>query len=495
MALLLAVALFTRLWNFSGTFQFLGDQGRDAIVVKHLIKDADPILIGPVTSTGNMYLGPLYYYAMAPFLWLTYPSPLGPAYAVAVLSIITIWLMFRIGKAMFGEPTALIATAFLTISAAIIAYSRFSWNPNPEPFFGLLLIWTVWKAKQSSAWWWILTAVWISILIQLHYVTLLTLPATGVIWLWDVVGTWQQHNWPRLRQLFLSLVLGAVIFVAFLSPLILFDLRHQGINWKSFQNFMFQDDGALVSSATKADRLLKSIRELHGRSLQALFEPHLGQHRTTNTLLLVGVIVGMLVLLFRGKTKNPHLLGHQILAIFFMTSVSGLALFRGSVYIHYLAYLFPISFFMIASVLTLLWEKLWGKPLVLLFLGGFITWNVAHWPLQSLGWQVSDMERVSKSIRERVKPGEKYNIVLLSETHDLYGQNYRYFLEVTDAPPVKTDDFAQAQKLFIINEQHLPGNITTLPIYEIQVFPHKIPSEVYTVERGPEVTVLENRTK
>ena len=53
---------------------FLGAEGRDVIIVRTLLVKADPILIGPGTSVGGMYLGPLYYYFMAPFLLLAIAS-------------------------------------------------------------------------------------------------------------------------------------------------------------------------------------------------------------------------------------------------------------------------------------------------------------------------------------------------------------------------------------------------------------------------------------
>src|SRR5690606_24275698 len=85
MIAIVVVGAGLRLYNLPHTAQFLGDQGRDALIVSRIFKEGDLVFIGPVTSVGNMYLGPLYYYFMLPFLWLSYPSPLGPAYGVAIL--------------------------------------------------------------------------------------------------------------------------------------------------------------------------------------------------------------------------------------------------------------------------------------------------------------------------------------------------------------------------------------------------------------------------
>ena len=130
---------FFRLYNIPLSFQFLGDQGRDVLIVARMFKELDPVFIGPVTSVGNMYLGPLYYYFMLPWLWLTYPSPLGPQYAVAVLGIVANWLIWVLGKRMMGKWPAAIATVLFAFSQVAVEYTRFSWNPNPIPLVSLFM--------------------------------------------------------------------------------------------------------------------------------------------------------------------------------------------------------------------------------------------------------------------------------------------------------------------------------------------------------------------
>src|SRR4030065_1847158 len=79
LGLILLIGAFFRLYRIGEYMTFLGDEGRDAIIVRRLLVNFDPILIGPRTSIGDMYLGPLYYYMMAPFLLLANFSPVGPA--------------------------------------------------------------------------------------------------------------------------------------------------------------------------------------------------------------------------------------------------------------------------------------------------------------------------------------------------------------------------------------------------------------------------------
>ena len=133
------LAGFLRFYKIPETVMFLGDQGRDALIVANIFRKLDPVLIGPVTSVGNMYLGPLYYYIMLPFLWLSYPSPLGPVYAVAFFSTLSVFITYLVAKKMFSPSTGLLAAFFIAFSASAIDLSRFSWNPNLAPLFSLLI--------------------------------------------------------------------------------------------------------------------------------------------------------------------------------------------------------------------------------------------------------------------------------------------------------------------------------------------------------------------
>lgn len=63
-----------------------------------------------------------------------------------------------------------------------------------------------------------------------------------------------------------------------------------------------------------------------------------------------------------------------------------------------------------------------------------------------------------------------------------------------EQPAVKLQNFSEAEKLFIINEEARPFDPADSPIYEVQVFPSKQPTQVYTVPNGPEIMVLDSRS-
>jgi 4-amino-4-deoxy-L-arabinose transferase-like glycosyltransferase len=490
----LLTASFLRLYNLPHNMMFLGDQGRDAIIVKDIFTKFDLVFIGPVTSVGNMYLGPLYYYFMVPWLMLSYPSPVGPAYAVAILGIITVFLIYYLGKKMIGERAALIGATLFGLSSTVANNSRFSWNPNPAPFAALLMIFFTYWAWKKSPKYWVLVALFFSVLIQLHYLTLLSAAGAGLIWLVQLNEVRTQAK--KLKKFFLFTVLAFFLFLSSLTPLILFDFKHDNLNARAFGSMLTGE-----SNFTQNEKLPLSqkaftvIKETHGRGMHILFEISVGKHRKTNTLLLLGTLGILSYLIFdhkKNKKKNKYFSGRLVLIIYLGTAIVGTSFYGHSIFDHYISYLFPVTFLILGMVLDFLIKKgWWGKAIGVSFFIYFLIFNYSRYNLKTAGWSVFDVERTASSITNRVKEGDKYNIVLLSGTGDLYGQSYRYFLDITSAPPLTPEHSDQSEFLFIINEDQPGVDVTSLPIHEIIIFPDKNIKEVYNIENGPEITVLQ----
>ena len=487
---IVVIAALLRLWNLPDTLMFQGDQGRDAIIVADIFRKADLVFIGPVTSVGNMYLGPFYYYFMVPFLLLTYPSPVGPAYAVAIISIVTTLLVFLLGKDVIGKTEGVLAAFFFGLSQIVVVYSRFSWNPNIAPLFGLLMLWATYKAWSKSSWYWLLVSISFSVLIQLHYVTLLALPAASVIWFVQAAQLFkfQPATAQQKKTFLLSTLLAIIIGLVSLTPLMLFDYKHNWLNIQAFSSLVSNTEniGGELSGLTK---FIGIVKETHGRSMHILFDLYVGQDRVRNTVLVILTALGMFGVLKSTGTKRTK--GILVLGLYLVLAIIGTAFYQHTLFDHYLGYLFPMVALLYGSLLGFMLRHRVGLLLVVSFIGLFLWYNITKYPLGDQGWMIHDMRRTAQIISEKIGTEEKYNIILLSESRDLYGQNYRYYLTTMPNPPVKPENFADADKLVIINENQPGVDVTQLPIYEIQTFPNKEISAVYTVEGGPEIIVLE----
>lgn len=484
---LLVVSGFLRLYNLQDSLQFQGDQGRDAILVSRIFKEADLVFIGPVTSVGNMYLGPLYYYFMLPFQFLTYPNPIGPAVGVALLGIATSILLYTLGTKIVGQKAALIAAMLYTFSAIAVTYNRFSWNPNPAPLVSLLLLSSLLAAIKNPKKWW-LVGLWVTVIVQLHYLTLLAVGAAGLIWLWQVYLRLRSRQ--SLRELWFGTALAACIFVFSLTPLALFDLKHNGLNSKAFLQLLSGDTFETTTTKTWYEKAWVYVKETDGRSQHILAEHAIGKNRPINRLVVVLTILAVWLIFRFGRWRTEHP-GLAVLVVYIAVGIIGTSLYQHSVFDHYIAYLFPAVFLLHGTTLSYLFKSKLTQFGLFLLAVAYVSYNLPRLPLKSVGWTITDIWETSNTISERVKPGEKYNIVLLSESKDLEGQNYRYFLTTKPGKaPVPTELRPEVDTLFIIDEMKKTPDVTSLPIYEIVTFPNKIVSETYQIPDGPQITVL-----
>src|SRR3989304_8107942 len=101
-------AVFLRFYKFTEFVTFLGDQGRDAIIIKRIVTLEHFPAIGAPSSLGQIFLGPFYYYLITPFLLLFNFNPVGPAFGVALISLIGIVMAFFVIKKEINYLTALV---------------------------------------------------------------------------------------------------------------------------------------------------------------------------------------------------------------------------------------------------------------------------------------------------------------------------------------------------------------------------------------------------
>ncbi len=492
--LIFCFAVFLRFYNLKNTMMFQGDQGRDALVVANIFKNLDPVFIGPVTSIGNMYLGPFYYYFMLPFLFLSYPSPIGPVYAVAGLSVLTVVLLFKITKQLFDKKTAFFTAIFFTFSAGVVNLARFSWNPNPAPFFSLLMFYFTYQAWKKNTKYWLLVSICFSILIQLHYVTLLSLSGAGIILLIQLIEKIKKNKnkFLKIEKNFIKhLFLSILIFVISLAPLMLFDFKHNFLNIKSFTKILVKEE-SFDLQRKKGRQGFSAITkfvsiDLKDRASQVLFEPSFGVNKINHPLLFVVLIISFLYLMkIKFKIKDSE----KVLLAYLIPGILGVSIYQHQVYEHYIAYLFPFVYIFYGLFFAKFKNQWIAILLFIPCLFFFIASNVNRYSIKNSDWKIQDIEKTTQEIIKRVKEDEKYNIVLLSASKDLYGMNYRYFLSTNQNEPVKVEDHHTAQKLFIINEEKVEKNILNSEIYEIVVFPNKKVTEVFQMENGPEISVL-----
>lgn len=434
-----------RLYKIADYMTFLGDEGRDAIVVRNLLVNFDPILIGPGTSIGNMYLGPLYYYLIAPFLLIFNFSPVGPSVMVALFGIATVFLIWLFVKEFFpskkGEINyaALIAAFLYAISPIAIVYNRSSWNPNIMPFFSLLCIYAVWKIyKNLDFKWLIVLGVGFAFVLQSHYLGLLLLPTILIYWVLSYFKVKGGKN--NLGLFFRYSIIGFLIFIFLMSPLVIFDARH---GWRNFSAIVaFFSDRQQTVSAKPWNSLPKFwpiFENINSRLIAAT-------DKTGGLIVSIFLILSSLFLLIKSRQKTILESPYFLISLWFMFGLIGLGNYKQQIYDHYFGFLFTAPFILFALLITNFARKVIFGFLIALALFSYVVYlNITETPLRyPPNKQLERSAQVANKIIAESK-GEPFNFSIIAERN--YEGAYQYFLE------------KERSKLLIIDPQNIEDTV------------------------------------
>jgi 4-amino-4-deoxy-L-arabinose transferase-like glycosyltransferase len=441
LTVIIAVALFMRVYRASDYMTFLGDEGRDVMVVKHMIVDGKFTLLGPTASVGGFFMGPVYYYFMAPFLWLSHLDPVGPAIGVGIVGTFTVYLLYMFVAGIATPGAGIVAALLYALSPLVIAYSRSSWNPNIVPFVSLLLVMSfvkLWKTKKYT--FAFVAGTLIGIGIQLHYVFLFMAAWYGIMVL---VHSSLRTKW----QVYILSILGGLVGF---SPFLLFEIRHGFMNVKAIALFLstgkdtgFDGIQAVLTSASVIYRLIS--RELFripdtGMLLSMDSTPRM-YWNTITPILTVIFLVWFFWPVFKFLKKRgisyASLTDHSIRLYLIIASwiiVPSLifGLYRKPIYDYYFGIIFPIPALMAGVVMSRVFSKnrIVGSFMVAI-LAGYLLMGMPF--LNEPNRQLLQAKTISGAVIEHTG-GKPFNFALLAGANSDHA--YRYFFEIWNRAPV-----------------------------------------------------------
>lgn len=442
---ILGLAAWLRFFGLSEYMTFLGDEGRDALIIKKILTEGDLPFIGPPTSVGNIYLGPLYYYMMALPMAVFWLSPVAAAGMVAFLGVAAVFLVYYLGKKWFDHWSGIMAALLYAISPVNIIHSRSSWNPNPTPFFALLaIVFFHWAHKSRDFRWLILVGVSLSAALQMHYLALILLPITGILWLYELISSERGS----LRYFWIG-SLGAILaFLLLLSPWFLFELKYNFLNTRAiveiFTGKESQVDLGLAHSFSR-------VGSIFTFSL-------ISRYMVGSSQIMTGVVTGLVLWLiftwwrWKNKISSWPVL---VLSVWLMGGVLGLALYKREIFDHYLGFFNPAPFIILGSMwhiscyLSVKFHQQAVKVVTILLIGWLVVLNWQKSPLQfSPNRQLQRTQEVAKFIIEESK-NQPFNFALIADRN--YDAAYQFYLNVYGHKP-KQVPFEITDQLFVVCE-------------------------------------------
>lgn len=428
--IIILTGIFLRFYHFQDFVTFLGDQGRDAIVLKRILTLEHLPAIGAPSSLGQIYLGPFYYYLIAPFLFLFNFNPVGPAFGVAFISMIGIIITYMILKKEFDFRKATIFLIFAVFSLANIQLARFSWNPNLLPVFSFFTLYFFYKSlKSKDLIYYITFGAFFSFSIQMHYLSILLFIPILFVYLF-------QNRFNLKKDL--SKILSALISFSVLSlPLIVFDLRHQFLNSRNFIKLF--TERSFLSHDSYFDKLLATNQAFYSHIFQLNLNSYIA--------FIISVFILVIYIKKYRLSKNIFLHINFINFFFYLVIFSILNTTR---LVHYFGPIYFSFYIVIAYILS---DSFKNKLLNYFFITAvifiYIVLNIRNsvYLFKSGPNQIAQAERVASSIILN-RPKSPYQLIALPylETDG----HIRYFLEIKGYKPLAEDTLENPKELYVL---------------------------------------------
>ena len=323
------------------------DQEFLAMEAWNFLKEGNPTLVGAHTSAGDIYIGPGYTYLVTAVMGLTRLNPWSINLLSALWATLAVMSIYFIGTKLFSRITGVIASLFAATSINYLNLTQVPPLVVPLSLVSLLTFYCLFQiGRQRHAF--LLAITLAGIGLHLHFTGLYLLV---FIILWVVIN--------RFKISLIDWLKAAGILLVFLSPFILFDLRHNFLNSRNLITLLLTTSNLRVILGTLGRSVILALSDAGV---------------LVNNFQSYNLLVGSLVIL--GGLFQRHKL---LLAwIIFPIIVNGL--YAGGLLPYYYMFHQAQVFLIAGLLLAKLAKNEWGMTalLILGLLYSFLNWRW-HW--------------------------------------------------------------------------------------------------------------------
>jgi len=458
LAIIVAVAFFLRFYNAEKWFDFTHDGDLYSWVFKDIAIDHHIRLIGQVTSTPGIYIGPLFYYSVIPFFLLFNMEPVGAVYTVLILGLLTTISFYWIFKKLFSLEAGLIAASLHGFLLSRVFYDRwvvptvttslwevwyfycvvmiFRGNFNVFPILGAL-VGLIWHISFS------LTPSLVGVLVAFIFA----------------------KKMPTIKQL----LLGVVGFFATAFPLFLFEFKHNFSQYRSFITSFQVDQGEKGG----LEKLNHVIAQVSGNAYSLFFHPDHGETWARLTFFTLLLVLGVFL-------AYKRYIPRKLLIVLFAWILGMVGFFSSSSKIITEYYFSNINMLVLAIVILFL-SYLYmtfkvGRGMVIIFIVGLGIWSI-YWMFTSFTYNFLGYQE-RKAVAEYIAQDAKINSYPCVSVSYVARRGYEFGFRY----------------VFYLQDLHVNKPASGSPIYSI-VAPHDFIEDSRKVRIGNYAVIPEGSNK
>ena len=338
---------------------FLKDQGRDLLDVRSIVVDKKLSLIGPYTGLQGVFQGPLYYYLLSIPFALFKGDPTGVLYLFVGASMAAILIGYAIGRRLFSPSAGLLIACMYAVSPAAAAASSFIWSPfllipAASAYLYFFLLWVRFGYLKYYL------GMWICLGLLFHFEIAFAAPFTlATIVIIAMIA--------RKKHYTVSYIYPACCLFLSLSPLILFDFRHDHLTIRSLIHLFSGATQGLAASHEPFGKIVVDHMVTFVSNVNASF---VSEHSWQGYVSFGMAFFALAYIVFGKLPEVKVLLVYPL--ILFMIYV----LYPFQLWGWYVIGLFPIYFVLMGVLLDKLKTSAIGNILTIVVLG-FIFYNAS----------------------------------------------------------------------------------------------------------------------
>lgn len=249
--IILLIAFILRIYRIEALLDFHYDQGRDAKIIWDLWHNGKFFLIGPTTGLDGIFLGPFYYYLIAPFYLIGGGNPIIPSMFLSLLVTISLYVLYLTGLEINNRITGLTALVIGTFSSFLIFSSRWLSNPTPIYLTSILIFFLMVKViKKPKNYYWYLIYLLVGLSLQLELASaIFYLPVLLVFTIW------------RKLKVKTFLISSFLLFLT-LTPLIIFNFKHDNILVNNITKELEKDNKVKLNIVSRSKEIWKITKKI-----------------------------------------------------------------------------------------------------------------------------------------------------------------------------------------------------------------------------------------
>ncbi|KKR92066.1 MAG: hypothetical protein UY16_C0024G0007 [Candidatus Gottesmanbacteria bacterium GW2011_GWA2_47_9] len=245
--LVICAGLFVRLWGiWQGGFAFTYDAGRDLLAIRDLVTGTKFSLIGPTSGQNGIFYGPWWYWLLAAPFAISSGDPAAIVSFIALAGVAAAGAAYIWGIKYRDGFFAAAFAGLLAVAQPLVSATTQLWSPDGivPVMVAIIILWSRFASLSNIAL--LAFGFLLGLLDELEIVY-------GVVFM---VGffisyfVWQRKLFWSKKTLF---IVAGILFTEI--PRVLFELRHELLQTKTFINFLAKGGTLVMTPARLMARL------------------------------------------------------------------------------------------------------------------------------------------------------------------------------------------------------------------------------------------------